>query len=48
MKRMAKTETKECYQLIEGQKISFTEIIATQRYTRPSSRYTEASLGKKT
>jgi len=33
--------------LFEGQKISFTEILATQRYTRPPSRYTEASLVKK-
>ena len=33
--------------LSEGQKISFTEILATQRYTRPPSRYTEASLVKK-
>ncbi len=31
----------------EGQKISFTEILATQRFTRPPSRYTEASLVKK-
>jgi DNA topoisomerase-1 len=33
--------------LSEGQKISFAEILATQRYTRPASRYTEASLVKK-
>ena len=31
----------------EGQKISFAEILATQRFTRPPSRYTEASLVKK-
>jgi DNA topoisomerase I len=31
----------------EGQKISFAEILATQRFTRPASRYTEASLVKK-
>jgi DNA topoisomerase-1 len=31
----------------KGQKLSFTEILATQRYTRPPSRYTEASLVKK-
>jgi DNA topoisomerase-1 len=31
----------------EGQKISFNEILATQRFTRPPSRYTEASLVKK-
>lgn len=31
----------------EGEKISFDEIIATQRFTRPPSRYTEASLVKK-
>jgi DNA topoisomerase-1 len=31
----------------EGQKINFTEILATQRFTRPPSRYTEASLVKK-
>ena len=31
----------------KGEKISFAEIIATQRYTRPPSRYTEASLVKK-
>jgi len=31
----------------KGEKISFTEITATQRYTRPPSRYTEASLVKK-
>ena len=31
----------------KGEKISFTEIAATQRYTRPSARYTEASLVKK-
>jgi DNA topoisomerase-1 len=33
--------------LSEGQKIFFAEILATQRYTRPASRYTEASLVKK-
>jgi len=33
--------------LSEGQKISYTNILATQRFTRPSSRYTEASLVKK-
>ena len=31
----------------KGQNISFAEILATQRYTRPPSRYTEASLVKK-
>ena len=31
----------------KGQNVSFTEILATQRYTRPPSRYTEASLVKK-
>lgn len=31
----------------EGEKISFTEITATQRFTRPPSRFTEASLVKK-
>ncbi len=31
----------------KGQKLSFTEILATQRFTRPPSRYTEASLVKK-
>jgi len=31
----------------KGQKISFAEILATQRFTRPPSRYTEASLVKK-
>jgi DNA topoisomerase I len=31
----------------KGQKISFNEILATQRFTRPPSRYTEASLVKK-
>ncbi|MCW9098122.1 MAG: type I DNA topoisomerase [Ignavibacteriaceae bacterium] len=34
-------------EMTEGQKISFAEILATQRYTRPPSRYTEASLVKK-
>lgn len=34
-------------EMTEGQKITFTEILATQRYTRPPSRYTEASLVKK-
>ncbi|MBV6421680.1 MAG: DNA topoisomerase 1 [Ignavibacteriaceae bacterium] len=33
--------------LSEGEKISFTEITATQRFTRPPSRFTEASLVKK-
>ena len=33
--------------LADGQKISFTEILATQRFTHPPSRYTEASLVKK-
>ncbi len=33
--------------LSEGQKISFADISATQRFTRPPSRYTEASLVKK-
>jgi DNA topoisomerase-1 len=33
--------------LTEGQNISFTDILATQRFTRPSSRFTEASLVKK-
>jgi len=33
--------------LVEGQKISFNEITATERFTRPPSRYTEASLVKK-
>jgi len=31
----------------EGQKISFAEILATQRFTRPPARFTEASLVKK-
>ena len=31
----------------KGQKISFAEILATQRFTRPPARYTEASLVKK-
>lgn len=31
----------------KGEKVSFSEITATQRFTRPSSRYTEASLVKK-
>ena len=31
----------------KGQKLSFAEILATQRFTRPPSRYTEASLVKK-
>jgi DNA topoisomerase-1 len=31
----------------EGQKISFAEILATERFTRPPARYTEASLVKK-
>jgi DNA topoisomerase-1 len=31
----------------KGEKISFAEITATQRFTRPPSRYTEASLVKK-
>jgi DNA topoisomerase-1 len=34
-------------EMTEGQKILFTEIAATQRFTRPPSRYTEASLVKK-
>lgn len=34
-------------EISEGQKISFAEILATQRFTRPPSRYTEASLVKK-
>ena len=33
--------------LSEGQKATFKEIVATQRYTRPPARYTEASLVKK-
>lgn len=33
--------------LAEGQEILFKEILATQRFTRPPSRYTEASLVKK-
>jgi DNA topoisomerase-1 len=33
--------------LAKGQKVSFAEITATQRYTRPPARYTEASLVKK-
>lgn len=33
--------------ILKGEKISFNEIIATQRFTRPPSRYTEASLVKK-
>ncbi len=31
----------------KGEKVSFADITATQRFTRPSSRYTEASLVKK-
>ncbi|GAB4135513.1 MAG: type I DNA topoisomerase [Ignavibacteriales bacterium] len=31
----------------EGQKLNFDSIIATQKYTRPPARYTEASLVKK-
>ncbi len=31
----------------KGEKVSFAEITATQRFTRPASRYTEASLVKK-
>jgi len=31
----------------KGEKLSFSEITATQRFTRPSARYTEASLVKK-
>jgi len=31
----------------KGQKISFDEILATQRFTRPPARFTEASLVKK-
>jgi DNA topoisomerase-1 len=34
-------------EMTEGQNITFAEILATQRYTRPPSRYTEASLVKK-
>lgn len=33
--------------LSEGQKLSFEKIAATQKYTRPPARYTEASLVKK-
>ena len=33
--------------ILKGEKISFNEITATQRFTRPPSRYTEASLVKK-
>ena len=33
--------------LSEGQEITYTEISATQRFTRPPSRFTEASLVKK-
>ena len=33
--------------LQKGEKISFSEITATQRFTRPPSRFTEASLVKK-
>jgi DNA topoisomerase-1 len=40
-------ETELLPDISEGQKISFTEILATQRFTRPPSRYTEASLVKK-
>ena len=34
-------------QLTEGQKVEYDEITATERFTRPSARYTEASLVKK-
>ena len=34
-------------QLSEGQKLDYDEITSTERFTRPSARYTEASLVKK-
>ena len=33
--------------LVEGQKLSFDKITATERFTRPPARYTEANLVKK-
>jgi DNA topoisomerase-1 len=33
--------------LVAGQKLDFTEMLATERFTRPQPRYTEASLVKK-